>query len=107
VTQGEDAKLTITGLTVTFADPKTAGKFVPLFSREIEFAKVVSKTPLGELVALMLKCEAKFFCHIFMAKVGDGDEVKATLMESVCMHPHGLLSLDVAVAKVWKARVRE
>ncbi len=75
--------MTITGVSVTFEDPKTAGKLVPLFSREIELAKVVSKTPFGEVMALVLKCDSKYFCHVFTAKTGAGEDVRATLMESV------------------------
>ena len=83
VTQGEDARLVVSGTAVTFVDIKNAAKYIPLFSRDVHFATVVSKTALNDLLSLVIKTEAKFYCHVFTAKAGDGDALKASLMESV------------------------
>ena len=92
VTQGEEAKLVVTGVNITFIDVKNAAKFVPLYSRDVHFVSVFSKTPISELLALVIKTETKFYCHIFTTKPGGGDELKATVMESVRRFMHACLS---------------
>ena len=83
MTQGEEARLVVSGTTINFVDVKNAAKYIPLFSRDVHFATVVSKTPLNDLLALVIKADTKFYCHVFTAKPGEGDTVKTSLMESV------------------------
>lgn len=82
VTQGEEARLVVGAIDIVFADPKTQGKFIPLFSRDVELVSVVSKTAVSELLGLVLKGETKFFCHVFSSKPGKGGEIRETIMEA-------------------------